>query len=668
MKTQPSPLTWWLSLAVILTAASARAQDNSAPSMADWRHMQQVTPAAAGFVRIEIPSTTHGAAQQDLRDLRLLNPSGLETPFLLQWPQQDTVATRAVSGFRARIEGDKTYLEMAPPSGEPIRALALEAATATFLKAVTLEGSQDGATWQPIGEPGIVFRQRDGSSRLRLAFPTGSWKQLRVTLDDRKSPPAAFTGATVELPRAASPTIKESVTVSKTEELPGRTRLHLTLQTPNAWLGTLRLQTADPLFSRKVTLRNASPSPEGTGSPLADGTVFRLQADDLNAASLELPVHRQALGGQLVLDIENGDSPPLKIEGVEANRYPAHLLFSAQVLGEWKLYSGNPLTLAPYYDLSALSSRLQAAQSGTATIGELQTNPGYRKDGVLGQFAESGSVIDTNGWRRRKPVLITQPGVQLLELDLEASCHHDLGDLRLVQDGRQLPYLALPERPTRTVSLPVALAQDPKRPTWSRWKLDLPFENLPLQRLEIDTPTRVYERTLTVLETRPNRSGSSQYYSAILGSVTVRNREEGKTLTLPMHSHVVSRETWIETDNGDNTPMEITAVRGAYQVVRLKFQALPSGAPVYLYYDNPSVPAPRYDLRLVERELNLATPSTATLGPEEAVAPGKRKAQDDSGAGSVFLWVALAAVAGGLLWVVVKLLPEQPAGGSGAAS
>lgn len=666
MKTQSSILTRWLPLALMLAAASAEAQDNT-PPLADWRHVQSVTPASTGLVRIEIPSTTHGAAQQDLRDLRLISPAGVETPFLLQWPQQDTIATRAVSGFRARIEGDKTYLDLSPPPGEPIRALTLETATATFLKAVTLEGSQDGATWQPIGEPGIVFRQRDGSSRLRLAFPAGSWKQLRVTLDDRKSPPAAFTGATVEQPRTASATIKEDVTVTKTEELPGRTRLHLTLKTPHAWLGTLRLQTADPVFSRKVTIRSAGVSPDVTGSRLADGTVFRLQADDLNASSLDLPVHRQALGGQLVLDIENGDSPPLKIEGVEATRYPAHLLFSAQDSGGWKLYSGNPLTLAPYYDLSALSSRLQSAQTNTAAIGELQANPDYRKDGVLGQFAESGSVIDTNGWRRRKPVLITQPGVQLLELDLEASCHHDLGDLRLVQDGRQLPYLVLPERPTRTIPLPVTLAQDPKRPTWSRWKLDLPFEQLPLQRLEIDTPTRVYERTLTVLETRPNRSGSSQHYSAILGSVTVRNREEGKTLNLPLNTHAIGKEIWIEADNGDNTPMEITAVRGTYQVVRLKFQALPSGAPVHLYYDNPSVPAPRYDLRLVERELNLATPSTATLGPEEAIAPGTRKAEAESGAGSVFLWVALAAVAGGLLWVVVKLLPEQPGGGGGSA-
>lgn len=668
MKTSSLILTRWLPLTCVLVAASVRAQEGTSP-LADWRHVQTVTPSTTGLVRMEIPSSTLGAAQGGLQDLRLLNPAGVETPFHLQWPQQDTVATRTASGFRARIEGDKTYLEMAPPSGEAIRAITLEAATATFIKAVTLEGSQDGTTWQPVGEPGIIFRQRDGSSRLRLAFPSGSWKQLRVILDDRKSPPVAFTGATVELPRTASSTLEEGVTVAKSEELAGRTRLHLTLKTAHAWLGALRLQTADPVFSRKVVIRNAGTSAETTGNPIAEGTIFRLQVDDLNASSLELPVHRQALGDQLVLDIENGDSPPLKIDGVEATRYPVHLLFAAQDKGEWRLYSGNPLAIAPYYDLSALSSHLQSAPTGAATIGEIQPNPGYRKDGALGQFAESGSLIDTNGWRRRKPVLITQPGVQLLELDLEASCHHDVQDLRLVQDGRQLPYLVIPQRNTHTVSLPAVVVADPKRPTWSRWKLDLPFENLPLQRLEIDTPTRVYERTLTVLETRPNRSGSSQHYSAVLGGVTVRNREEGKSTIVPLSSRPVGREIWIEADNGDNTPMEITAVRGAYQVVRLKFQALPGGSPVYLYYDNPSVPAPRYDLRLVERELNLATPSTATLGPEEAVAPGKRKAEDESGAGSAFLWVALAAVAGGLLWVVVKLLPEQPpGGGSGSGS
>ncbi|WP_075088119.1 hypothetical protein [Verrucomicrobium spinosum] len=138
MKTQSSILTRWLPLALMLTVASARAQD-STPPLTDWRHVQNVRPAAAGLVRIEIPSTTHGAAQQNLSDLRLINPSGVETPFLLQWPHLETITTRAVSGFRARIDGDKTCLEMVPPPGESIRALTLETATPTFIKAVTLE-------------------------------------------------------------------------------------------------------------------------------------------------------------------------------------------------------------------------------------------------------------------------------------------------------------------------------------------------------------------------------------------------------------------------------------------------------------------------------------------------------------------------------------------------
>ncbi len=151
----------------------------------------------------------------------------------------------------------------------------------------------------------------------------------------------AFSGASVELLRPASPTVAENIVVERVEEPEGRTRLHLALQTPHAWLGILRIQTTEPLFNRRATVAIPEPQPGTSPTVLADATLFRLKVEDLDASSLEIPVHKQAQGDdRLILTIENGSSPPSRSRPSRAPGIPLHLTLAAQETGAWKLFSG----------------------------------------------------------------------------------------------------------------------------------------------------------------------------------------------------------------------------------------------------------------------------------------------------------------------------------------
>ncbi len=99
-----------------------------------------------------------------------------------------------------------------------------------------------------------------------------------------------------------------------------------------------------------------------------------------------------------------------------------------------------------------------------------------------------------------------------MELDLETSCHHSERDLRLVQNGRQLPYLVLPTAPVRHIDLTITSEPDPKRPRWSRWKVELPHANMPLRRLELTTPSRIFERSLRIMEELPEARTQTEHW------------------------------------------------------------------------------------------------------------------------------------------------------------
>src|SRR5690242_7685892 len=54
-----------------------------------------------------------------------------------------------------------------------------------------------------------------------------------------------------------------------------------------------------------------------------------------------------------------------------------------------------------------------------------------------------GSPLDVSAWAYRKPVTITRPGVQQLEMDTEvlARAQPDFADLRVLHEGNQISYV-----------------------------------------------------------------------------------------------------------------------------------------------------------------------------------------------------------------------------------
>jgi hypothetical protein len=209
---------------------------------------------------------------------------------------------------------------------------------------------------------------------------------------------------------------------------------------------------------------------------------------------------------------------------------------------------------------------------------------------------------------------------------------------------------------TRALSPAVAPANDPKQPQRSRWKLTLPRPNLPVTRLECRPRTTLFQRTVRAWEELPYDRGGT--FHRELGSADWKRTSDSKTFLAVNLSPPQTDTLFLETDNGDNPPIDLDSFRLVHSVTRLVFK---SSQPPVLYYGNPSVSAPRYDLSLVAAKLLSADKSVATLGAEEVL----RKAAWTEGAplsgvrGWLF-WGILVLVVAGLIAVIVRLLPKPP--------
>lgn len=652
-----------LTLSLLVWLAGSLA--GRAASFSEWQNRQEFQVPNAGLLQFSLPAETLDAARADLADLRLADAAGNEVPYLIVRPAPTEKIVRPAKSFGVELASRATTLEVETGLSRPIDGVTLATPAMNFIKPVAVAGLTAAGEWQTLASGQPIFRQPNGAERLRVSFPAGSWARLRLTVDDRNAPPIPFTGAQVHA-AAADPTPTDPVAVEITErvEMPGETRLALNLGAAHLRLAALEIETPDPLFHRPITLAVRQVE-EGSirEVPLAHDTVYRVAVGGPTAAErLRVPLDVAVPNRELVLRIQNGDSPPLQVTAVRAARRPVDLLFYAAQPGTFQLFTGNRLCAAPRYDLAAQGANLKSAPLVRLSVSAPAANPAFHPPETLPQVRDTGAALDVSAWRFRKPVRIARPGMQQLELDLDvlAGARPGFEDLRLLRDGQQLPYLIERTSITRSLKVETTRADDPRQPKSSRWSLKLPRAGLPVTRLTCTSSSPLFRREVALSEEATDDRGTK--YRRSLGSATwVQSPEAAtKSLSLTLSAAPLTDTVLIETDNEDNPPIALADFEFAQPVTRVFFKTA-SAENVFLFYGNREAVAPRYDLSLVAAQVFQADKQTATLGAQESWRKPSWSETRTPGKGGVLFWGALGAVVVALLVLIARLMPKPPA-------
>ena len=631
---------------------------------ADWQKEQRLEIPAPGLTKISLPVETLDAARAALEDLRLYDDAGNELPYFLERPVPASKLTQGARSFRAALNANNTVITFDTGLTLPVDAVTLETPATSFIKPVQMEGTTDGRAWRSLAEGQPVFRLANGASQLRLTLPSEPWRSLRLTVDDRRSPPIPFTGARLHAAEAA-PTPGEvfPVTIAGRHENPGETRFTLNLGAANLDLASLRLETDEPLFQRQVTLAVPQVVEDSIREQvIGQDTIYRVALDGQPAgASLTVALESRVRSRELFVRIQNDDSPPLTIKAVTAERRPVYLVFLARAAGTHHLLTGNPRCAAPRYDLATLGGSLTNANLIPIRLAAPADNPAYRAPEALAEVELTGAALDVSRWQYRKAIKLLHGGAQQLELDLEVLAHAqpDFADLRLMRGGRQAPYVLERTSITRVLTPTVTATNDARDLKRSWWTIQLPQPRLPLTRLSCTSHAALFERTVMLFEDITDERGERQRHQ--LGNATwVRTPEQrGQELVLRFDSPPQTDTLLLTTDNGDNPAIELENVRVFHPATRILFKAK-ADDDLVLYYGQPDAAPPRYDLSLVAHQLLMAEKSPAALIAEQRLKKAAWGQSRTGGKGGVVFWGMLAVVVVGLLFVIARLLPKAP--------
>lgn len=652
----------WLN-ALLFVALASGVSVRAANLPADWQHEQHFDASAAGLVKMSLPVETLGAARPALEDLRLYDDAGNELPYLVERPKPSAKVIRPAKSFQVSLIPNATVITLETGLTQPIDGVTLESPSTDFIKSVRIEGSPDGANWQAVADGRLIFHQPNGASQLRLILPVGAWPWLRLTVDDGQRQPVPFTGAQIYAADAeAAPEEPVQVAIGERNENPGETRLALNLGAANLDIANLEIECPDPLFTRPVTLSVPQVAEDAVREEsVGRGTIYRVAIENQPAsANLSVALEMQIRSRELMLFVHNQDSPPLAVTALRATRRPVYLLFIARSPGVHHLLTGNSRCSAPRYDLASMASNLKSAAVSPIKLSPLADNPSYRAPEALPGVQAEGTALDVSEWKYRKSLKLTRDGAQQLELDLDTLSHaqHGLGDLRLLYDGKQVPYILEHTSVTRSLAPSVTATTDAKDKKLSRWIIKLPNANLPVTRLSCVAQTPLFRREVSLYEEVADERGDK--HRVDLGRASWQRTPEQKSgeLVLILNSAPRTDTLSLETYDGDNPPITLDKFQLVCPATRLVFKARAEEKP-YLYYGNPSANSPRYDLSLVAGQLFASDKASASAGAEEQLKKSSWTENRVPGKGGVVFWGVLALVVVVLLIIISRLFPQS---------
>jgi hypothetical protein len=659
-----SAARWFCGWALILGLCAA-----AAPLPPEWRRVQSFDVPAAGLLKISLPVETLDAGRAGLEDLRLYDGAGQEIPYLIERPAPGAGMAQAAKSFRLALNPDNTVITIETGLAQPLDAVTLESPADDFIKAVRVESSEDGEGWQLLAQGQPIFRQPNGASRMQISWLPAVAKWLRLTVNDRRSQPVPFTGAGVHAAKAEPvPGEWMAARIAERDENPGESRLALNLGAANLSVASLRLETAEPLFMRPISVAVARMAEDSIREQtIGQGAVYRIAVEGQpGAENLSIPLETQACSRELVLFIKNGDNPPLPVSTVSVERRPVYLVFLAREPGIFHLLTGNGHCGAPRYDLAALGMNLKSVPVSPIKIPAPLDNPDYRAPEVLPGLEAAGAPLDVSGWRFRQPLRISGAGAQELELDLDALAHAkaDLADLRVMSGGNQVPYIIERTSIRRSLTPAVRATNDVKHPKLSRWIIQLPRANLPIERLACAAKTPLFQRAMSLSEDLSDERGE-KYRRELGGALWTQTPErKGKEFALSLNGPAQGDSLLLETENGDNPPIALEKFALFYPATRVLFEAK-AGDELFLYYGNPGVPPPNYDLSLVAEQLLAAERKTASLAGEQQLRKTSWGESHAASQGGLVFWAVLALVVIVLLIIISRLLPQSRLGSGG---
>ncbi len=362
-----------------------------------WKHWQYsaaitVPPALSPrLVRVLVSDQVSRRAREDWSDLRVIDDSGREVPFVLH----ARLGRRSSEDRSARLmdvtykPGDDTRATLDLGAGAPVHnRIEIQTAAPEFFARVAIDVSPSGRDWRILREDAPIYRFTanglEGNQSVHYTDNSSRYLRLRISDGKERFP---LSGVVVRYEVTEEPElVRADVPVRSDAAAPSGESWWVAVGEGQP-LATVEIAADQATFHRPVRVRASDDGK--TWRSLTSGTVYRMgRGPERDHLRVELGDTRAQL---LRVEVVNRSDPPLAGASLTFFATPRRVVFRADPARTYRLLYGNPRVSAPDYEMTRVVSPADLDAAAPAGLGTETPNPGY---------------VDPAPWTERHPAVL----------------------------------------------------------------------------------------------------------------------------------------------------------------------------------------------------------------------------------------------------------------------
>lgn len=353
-----------------------------------WKYTRDITathPGSLNYFAAGPDILLH--ASGSLSDLRIIDETGMETPYVLR----NSIAVAKTTSWQATIRENSfvpgKYTQAVLDLGTDPQfhsSVQLQTPESDFILWVKVDASDDARAWRIVNERAPISRFRkeglEGNQTVRYSENNARYLRIQIRETARQFP---ITGASV-FPSSQSQQdlIPEQSIQLRMPRMPDAdstasvTRWTLDLGSANVLPNALEFATDNLEFFRAVRISTSEDGKEWL--PAGGGEIYRYQLDTRLENSDRVPFYGYHRARYLRAEILNGNDAPLTMVQLTASMIPRLILFHPAQGHSYRVAYGNNKAQPPEYDLER-TLRISAADKPVAAeLDREQENASYK--------------------------------------------------------------------------------------------------------------------------------------------------------------------------------------------------------------------------------------------------------------------------------------------------
>ncbi len=615
-----------------------------------WRAESSLNVSHTGLVEALLLPELHQRLD-DALDLKVIGPDAKSRSFELYWREDTAKTTLTLSEKSARLEGQTFIWEslIAEKDRIIVKSISIEVLSASYIGKVDISGLK-GGDWVSLTRQSALYAS-DGTTRGEIEIDPYPYEGIRLafTAYAKKPVPIGRVWALGQKPGKdyASTCVELTFTRTDKKNSANQTETHLTATLPGSGLyleelelfsqaqfnGQWRLERQEISAGQKVFLAEMTGAASGVNK---------------GQSSLKIPVHRIWKDDLLNLNLSAPEDAASDISRLSVRIRLPRLAFLADMPGTYEVRSGvnSKATIRDY-------PSAERSDAAPIAFGAVKINSEAPQDVLHEQYRLGGAPFQAQGYAWRSDIQIPGPGYYRIMLHRRASLEENPNALRIVRNGFQHPYF-FEKGEIKTEELALRESHDAATNT-TTWRLELPqassrWESLVLRASGIFTRTLTVERDLP----RPVQGGMWRVLSWSNASA------EPSELTISLRGFPrTEKKIRLILKHGDNQPLKIESARALYEAPAIHFLADSAGR-YQLFGGHSDAPAPSYDMQLIQDQLRLREPLTATLSEAQPLndPPLTSALFDLFSKNNWALYAVLGLLAIVLMIIIVRVFPK----------